>query len=110
MYPRNSEVEFKFDISGISDGTMAVMTWHHNSYKSLEGRATGKFALSIVYDKSKSDSEVANNILIQDTSAFLTMILVSDAGEISFKGIVSNADKSALTLRMNFTRSWEASV
>ena len=55
----NSVFDVALDISKISDGGVAQVTVHRNSYKSIEAPLQNKLAISLIYNKGESDEYIS---------------------------------------------------
>ena len=55
MVSINSVFNTSVDFSDLQAGSVAQVTIHRNSYRAIEAQGQNKLAISIIYDKSKSD-------------------------------------------------------
>ena len=61
MWNINSKYQTEIDISKMKNDAVAKITLHRNSYQAVESALQNKLAISLLYDKRKSDEYIASS-------------------------------------------------
>jgi hypothetical protein len=111
MLPLNSLFETTIDISDVKEGGVAQITLHRNSYSSVAAKEQNQMAISLVFDKIKSDKYLNKNGLNALTSAMMYLEVIGRNGKsVTNIGSVKNADLKNIKISIDFKLSSKAIV
>lgn len=78
MFPINSIFESNLNLESVGPGSVVKITLHRNSYRSLFSK--NKLAISLSYDRSKSDQYIRTNNLNQQNDLVFFLDVVGANG------------------------------